>query len=37
MFQDEARITGELQHANIAQVYDFGQQGNEPWQWVPPN
>ncbi len=25
MFQDEARISAELQHANIAQVYNFGQ------------
>lgn len=24
MFMDEARITAELHHANIAQVYDFG-------------
>ncbi|MCO4744152.1 MAG: protein kinase [Proteobacteria bacterium] len=24
MFKDEARITSELHHANIAQVYDFG-------------
>ena len=24
MFQDEARINAELQHANIAQVYSFG-------------
>jgi serine/threonine protein kinase len=29
MFQDEARICAELQHANIAQVYDFGRVDNE--------
>jgi serine/threonine-protein kinase len=29
MFQDEARINAELQHENIAQVYDFGRQGDE--------
>ena len=29
MFQDEARISAELQHANIAQVYNFGQFDNE--------
>ena len=29
MFQDEARISAELQHANIAQVYNFGQCDNE--------
>lgn len=29
MFQDEARISAELQHANIAQVYNFGQFENE--------
>ena len=29
MFQDEARIVSELQHANIAQVYSFGQHGDE--------
>lgn len=29
MFQDEARISAELQHANIAQVYNFGQYENE--------
>ena len=29
MFQDEARISAELQHANIAQVYNFGQIGDE--------
>jgi serine/threonine protein kinase len=29
MFKDEARITAELHHNNIAQVYDFGRMGNE--------
>ena len=29
MFQDEARISAELQHENIAQVYNFGQFDNE--------
>ncbi len=29
MFQDEARINAELQHENIAQVYDFGRIGDE--------
>ena len=29
MFQDEARINAELQHANIAQVFDFGQENDE--------
>jgi len=29
MFQDEARINAELQHANIAQVYSFGQTDGE--------
>ncbi|MDG1478376.1 MAG: protein kinase [Myxococcota bacterium] len=29
MFQDEARINAELQHANIAQVYAFGQTDGE--------
>lgn len=29
MFQDEARICAELQHANIAQVYDFGRFNEE--------
>jgi serine/threonine protein kinase len=29
MFQDEARISAELQHANIAQVYNFGQYDDE--------
>ncbi|MFM2246945.1 MAG: hypothetical protein RL071_3019, partial [Pseudomonadota bacterium] len=29
MFQDEARINAELQHENIAQVYDFGREGDE--------
>ena len=29
MFIDEARINAELQHENIAQVYDFGENGGE--------
>jgi serine/threonine protein kinase len=29
MVQDEARINAELQHENIAQVYDFGRVGDE--------
>lgn len=29
MFKDEARITAELHHANIAQVYDFGRHEDE--------
>jgi serine/threonine protein kinase len=29
MFQDEARINAELQHENIAQVYEFGRVGEE--------
>lgn len=29
MFKDEARITSELHHANIGQVYDFGREGDE--------
>jgi serine/threonine protein kinase len=29
MFQDEARINAELQHENIAQVYEFGRVGQE--------
>lgn len=29
MFQDEARINAELQHENIAQVYDFGRVDDE--------
>ena len=29
MFMDEARITAELHHANIAQVYDFGRIDDE--------
>jgi hypothetical protein len=28
MFQDEARIHSELHHTNIAQLYDFGEQGD---------
>jgi len=29
MFQDEARINAELSHENIAQIYDFGREGDE--------
>lgn len=29
MFRDEARINAELSHENIAQVYDFGREGDE--------
>lgn len=29
MFKDEARITSELRHTNIAQLYDFGRVGEE--------
>ncbi len=29
MFKDEARITAQLHHHNIAQVYDFGVEGQE--------
>ena len=29
MFKDEARITAQLHHHNIAQVYDFGVEGEE--------
>jgi serine/threonine-protein kinase len=29
MFKDEARISAELHHGNIAQVYDFGRQDDE--------
>jgi len=29
MFMDEARINAELQHENIAQVYDFGENNGE--------
>ena len=28
MFQDEARIQAELSHTNIAQLYDFGEEGD---------
>ena len=28
MFQDEARIHSELHHSNIAQLYDFGEEGD---------
>lgn len=38
MFKDEARITSELHHANIGQVYDFGRQENEYYlalEYVP--
>lgn len=28
MFQDEARIQSELHHTNIAQLYDFGEEGD---------
>ncbi|MBN2799746.1 MAG: protein kinase [Deltaproteobacteria bacterium] len=38
MFMDEARITSELHHARIAQVYDFGKQDDEYYmalEYVP--
>ncbi len=38
MFKDEARITAELNHANIAHVYDFGRHGDEYYlalEYVP--
>lgn len=38
MFKDEARITSELHHENIAQVYDFGRVGDEYYlalEYVP--
>jgi len=38
MFKDEARITAELHHNNIANVYDFGRHGDEYYmalEYVP--
>ena len=38
MFKDEARITAELHHENIGQVYDFGREGDEYYmalEYVP--
>lgn len=38
MFKDEARISAELHHTNIAQVYDFGRHGDEYYlvlEYVP--
>jgi serine/threonine-protein kinase len=38
MFKDEARITGELHHENVGQVYDFGKVGDEYYlclEYVP--
>jgi serine/threonine protein kinase/outer membrane biosynthesis protein TonB len=38
MFKDEARISSELHHTNIAQTYDFGRQGDEYYlvlEYVP--
>ena len=32
MFIDEARITADLNHTNIAQVYDFGRSGDSCYQ-----
>lgn len=38
MFKDEARITSQLNHTNIAQTYDFGRVGDEYYlvlEYVP--
>ena len=38
MFKDEARISAQLHHTNIAQVYDFGREGSEYYlvlEYVP--
>jgi serine/threonine protein kinase/outer membrane biosynthesis protein TonB len=38
MFKDEARISSELHHTNIAQTYDFGREGDEYYlvlEYVP--
>ncbi|MDY0001426.1 MAG: protein kinase, partial [Polyangia bacterium] len=31
LFIDEARITSRLSHANVAQVFDFGEEGGRPF------